>query len=70
MHGKVLSILVEKGDAVTRGNVLPSSSHEDGTYAGGAMDGTVAEIAVAQDAQVGEGAKVMVIEATSGNGVR
>jgi 3-methylcrotonyl-CoA carboxylase alpha subunit len=29
------------------------------------IEGTVAEIAVAQDAQVAEGAKVMVIERTS-----
>jgi 3-methylcrotonyl-CoA carboxylase alpha subunit len=62
MHGKVLSILVEKGEAVTRGQrlaIIEAMKMEHTLVA--PMDGTVAEIAVAPDAQVGEGAKVMVI---------
>ena len=62
MHGKVLSILVEKGNRVTRGQrlaIIEAMKMEHTLVA--PMDGTVAEIAVAQDAQVGEGAKVMVI---------
>jgi len=63
MHGKVLGILVEKGERVTRGQrlaIIEAMKMEHTLVA--AMDGTVAEIAVAKDAQVGEGAKVMVIE--------
>jgi 3-methylcrotonyl-CoA carboxylase alpha subunit len=63
MHGKVLSILVKKGDAVTRGQrlaIIEAMKMEHTLVA--PMDGTVAEVAVVQDAQVGEGAKVMVIE--------
>jgi 3-methylcrotonyl-CoA carboxylase alpha subunit len=62
MHGKVLSVLVEKGDRVTRGQrlaIIEAMKMEHTLVA--SMDGTVAELAVSQDAQVGEGAKVMVI---------
>jgi 3-methylcrotonyl-CoA carboxylase alpha subunit len=62
MHGKVLSILVENGDTVTRGQrlaIIEAMKMEHTLVA--PMDGTVAEIAVAKDAQVGEGAKVMAI---------
>jgi 3-methylcrotonyl-CoA carboxylase alpha subunit len=62
MHGKVLSILVENGEAVTRGQrlaIIEAMKMEHTLVA--PMDGVVAEIAVATDAQVGEGAKVMVI---------
>jgi 3-methylcrotonyl-CoA carboxylase alpha subunit len=62
MHGKVLSILVEKGERVTRGQrlaIIEAMKMEHTLTA--ALDGTVAEIAVAKDAQVGEGVKVMVI---------
>jgi 3-methylcrotonyl-CoA carboxylase alpha subunit len=62
MHGKVLSILVENGDTVTRGQrlaIIEAMKMEHTLVA--PMDGTVAEIAVSKDAQVGEGAKVMVI---------
>ena len=62
MHGKVLSILVENGDTVTRGQrlaIIEAMKMEHTLVA--PMDGTVAEIAVAKDAQVGEGVKVMVI---------
>ena len=62
MHGKVLAILVENGAAVTRGQrlaIIEAMKMEHTLVA--PMDGTVTEVAVAQDAQVGEGAKVMVI---------
>ena len=62
MHGKVLGIFVEKGQAVTRGQrlaIIEAMKMEHTLTA--AIDGTVSEIAVTVDAQVGEGAKVMVI---------
>jgi 3-methylcrotonyl-CoA carboxylase alpha subunit len=62
MHGKVLSVLVEQGDRVTRGQrlaIIEAMKMEHTLIA--AMDGTVAEIAIMPDAQVGEGAKVMLI---------
>ena len=63
MHGKVLSILVEQGARVTRGQrlaIIEAMKMEHTLTA--PIDGTVTEIAVAADAQVAEGAKVMVIE--------
>ncbi len=63
MHGKVLSVLVEQGDRVRRGQrlaIIEAMKMEHTLTA--PIDGTVAEIAVAADAQVAEGAKVMVIE--------
>jgi 3-methylcrotonyl-CoA carboxylase alpha subunit len=65
MHGKVLSVLVEKGERVTRGQrlaIIEAMKMEHTLVA--PIDGLVAEIAVAKDAQVGEGAKVMLIEAS------
>ena len=65
MHGKVLSVLVEQGASVARGQrvaVIEAMKMEHTLVA--PMDGTVAEISVAQDAQVAEGGKVMVIVAT------
>jgi 3-methylcrotonyl-CoA carboxylase alpha subunit len=62
MHGKVLGIFVENGQAVTRGQrlaIIEAMKMEHTLTA--AIDGTVGEIAVSVDAQVGEGAKVMVI---------
>ena len=62
MHGKVLGILVEEGERVTRGQrlaIIEAMKMEHTLHA--PIDGTVAEIAVAPDAQVAEGAKVMVI---------
>jgi 3-methylcrotonyl-CoA carboxylase alpha subunit len=62
MHGKVLGILVEQGSVVTRGQrvaIIEAMKMEHTLHA--PIDGTVAEIAVAVDAQVAEGAKVMVI---------
>jgi 3-methylcrotonyl-CoA carboxylase alpha subunit len=64
MHGKVLSLLVEQGADVVRGQrvaVIEAMKMEHTLVA--PIDGTVAEIAVAQDAQVAEGGKVMVIVA-------
>jgi len=63
MHGKVLSVLVEQGARVRRGQrlaIIEAMKMEHTLTA--PIDGTVAEIAVAADAQVAEGAKVMVIE--------
>jgi 3-methylcrotonyl-CoA carboxylase alpha subunit len=63
MHGKVLSVLVEQGARVRRGQrlaIIEAMKMEHTLIA--PIDGTVAEIAVAADAQVAEGAKVMVIE--------
>ena len=62
MHGKVLAVLVEKGAAVVRGQclaIIEAMKMEHTLVA--PMDGTVAGIAVVAGAQVGEGAKVMVI---------
>ena len=62
MHGKVLGILVEQGARVTRGQrlaIIEAMKMEHTLVA--PADGIVAEIAVAADAQVAEGAKVMVI---------
>ncbi len=62
MHGKVLGILVEQGERVTRGQrlaIIEAMKMEHTLHA--PIDGTVAEIAVAPDGQVAEGAKVMVI---------
>ncbi len=62
MHGKVLALLVEQGARVTRGQrlaIIEAMKMEHTLHS--AVDGTVAEIAVAQEAQVAEGAKVMLI---------
>ena len=63
MHGKVLSILVEQGAHVTRGErlaIIEAMKMEHTLTA--PIDGTVSELTVAADAQVAEGAKLMVIE--------
>jgi 3-methylcrotonyl-CoA carboxylase alpha subunit len=65
MHGKVLSILVEEGARVVRGQrlaIIEAMKMEHTLVA--PIDGTVAEIAVAHEAQVAEGAKVLVIAAS------
>jgi 3-methylcrotonyl-CoA carboxylase alpha subunit len=62
MHGKVLSLLVEQGERVTRGQrlaIIEAMKMEHTLTA--PIDGTVTEIAVTADAQVAEDAKVMVI---------
>ncbi len=64
MHGKVLSVLVEEGASVTRGQrlaIIEAMKMEHTLVA--PLDGTVSEIAVAKDDQVAEGAKVIVIVA-------
>ena len=62
MHGKVLGILVEQGEFVMRGQrvAIIEAMKMEHTLAA-PIEGTVAEIAVAQDAQVAEGAKIMRI---------
>jgi 3-methylcrotonyl-CoA carboxylase alpha subunit len=62
MHGKVLAVLVEQGAAVTRGQhlaIIEAMKMEHTLVA--PIDGVVAEIAAAANAQVAEGAKVMEI---------
>ncbi|HUL89991.1 MAG TPA: biotin carboxylase N-terminal domain-containing protein [Pseudolabrys sp.] len=69
MHGKVLTILVEQGARVTRGQrvaVIEAMKMEHTLVA--PADGFVADIAVVQDAQVAEGAKVMRIAQTQKSG--
>ncbi len=63
MHGKVLAILVEKGDKVVRGQrlaIIEAMKMEHTLVASG--DGVVAEITAKANAQVAEGAKLMSIE--------
>jgi 3-methylcrotonyl-CoA carboxylase alpha subunit len=62
MHGKVLSLLVEEGASVTRGRrlaIIEAMKMEHTLTA--PIDGVIAEIAVAPEQQVAEGAKVMLI---------
>lgn len=62
MHGKVLAVLVAPGAAVRRGQrlaIIEAMKMEHTLHA--PIDGSVTEIAVTADAQVAEGAKVMVI---------
>ncbi len=66
MYGKVLSLLVQQGAAVKRGQrlaIIEAMKMEHTLVA--PIDGIVAEIAVAENAQVAEGAKVIVIEPAS-----
>ena len=63
MHGKVLALLVAPGDRVSRGQrlaIIEAMKMEHTLHA--AIDGTVTEIAVAEQSQVAEGAKVMTID--------
>jgi 3-methylcrotonyl-CoA carboxylase alpha subunit len=63
MHGKVLAILVEKGEAVQHGQrvaIIEAMKMEHALTA--PADGIVAEIAVSAEAQVEEGATVLRIE--------
>jgi 3-methylcrotonyl-CoA carboxylase alpha subunit len=63
MHGKVLAILVEKGAAVSRGQrvaIIEAMKMEHTLVA--PIDGVVADVAASQGAQVGEGARLLVIE--------
>jgi 3-methylcrotonyl-CoA carboxylase alpha subunit len=66
MHGKVLAVLVKQGAAVRRGQrlaIIEAMKMEHTLTA--PIDGVVAELAVAPEAQVAEGAKLMLIEAAS-----
>ena len=63
MHGKVLAVLVQQGASVIRGErlaIIEAMKMEHTLTA--PIDGVVIEIATAPNAQVSEGAKVMVIE--------
>jgi 3-methylcrotonyl-CoA carboxylase alpha subunit len=64
MHGKVLAILVETGDAVHRGQriaVIEAMKMEHALTA--PFDGTVGEIAAEVGSQVAEGAIILRIDA-------
>ncbi|HEY1472537.1 MAG TPA: biotin carboxylase N-terminal domain-containing protein [Pseudolabrys sp.] len=66
MHGKVLGILVEQGERVTRGQrlaIIEAMKMEHTLHA--PIGGTVSQIVVAVNAQVQEGAKLMLIEPAS-----
>ncbi len=66
MHGKVLAVLVEQGATVARGQrvaIVEAMKMEHTLVA--PIDGVVTEIAVAANAQVPEGAKLMLIEAAA-----
>jgi 3-methylcrotonyl-CoA carboxylase alpha subunit len=63
MHGKVLALLVAKGDKVAKGQrvaIIEAMKMEHALVAPHA--GTVADVAVAAGTQVAEGAKVLAIE--------
>jgi 3-methylcrotonyl-CoA carboxylase alpha subunit len=63
MHGKVLSILVEKGAAVTKGQrvaIIEAMKMEHSLTA--PIDGVVVEITAAESAQVAEGTRILTIE--------
>jgi 3-methylcrotonyl-CoA carboxylase alpha subunit len=62
MHGKVLTVLVEEGATVSRGQrlaIVEAMKMEHTLTA--PIDGVVADIAVAADMQVAEGARIMTI---------
>jgi 3-methylcrotonyl-CoA carboxylase alpha subunit len=64
MHGKVLEVLVEEGDAVHKGErlaVVEAMKMEHALLA--PLDGTVVELRVSAGSQVAEGAHLMTIEA-------
>ncbi len=63
MHGKVLAVLVAQGDSVRRGQrlaIIEAMKMEHTLTA--PVDGVVDEIAAVQDAQVAEGAKIVLIK--------
>ncbi|MBO0758848.1 MAG: carbamoyl-phosphate synthase subunit L, partial [Bradyrhizobiaceae bacterium] len=65
MHGKILEILVSKGDTVRKGQrlaVVEAMKMEHSLLA--PIDGKVAEISVAAGSQIAEKAKIMVITAS------
>ncbi|MBI4273300.1 MAG: acetyl/propionyl/methylcrotonyl-CoA carboxylase subunit alpha [Rhizobiales bacterium] len=66
MHGKVLALLVEKGEKVAKGHrvaVIEAMKMEHALVA--PCDGVVATIAVRAGSQIAEGAKVLIIEPES-----
>jgi len=63
MHGKVLAVLVTKGDTVVRGQrvaIIEAMKMEHTLTA--PIDGTVSEIAVVPDVQVAEGATILLVD--------
>jgi 3-methylcrotonyl-CoA carboxylase alpha subunit len=63
MHGKVLEVLVRKGEAVRRGQrlaVVEAMKMEHAVLA--PRDGMVTEVAVAAGDQVAENAKIVVVD--------
>jgi 3-methylcrotonyl-CoA carboxylase alpha subunit len=66
MHGKLLAVLVSKGEAVTKGHrlaIIEAMKMEHAIVA--PRDGVVTEIPVEAGAQVAEGARIMAIDAQS-----
>jgi 3-methylcrotonyl-CoA carboxylase alpha subunit len=64
MHGKLLAVLVSKGETVTKGHrlaIIEAMKMEHAIVA--ARDGVVIDIAVAAGTQVAEGARILDIEA-------
>jgi 3-methylcrotonyl-CoA carboxylase alpha subunit len=64
MHGKLLAVLVSKGEMVTKGHrlaIIEAMKMEHAIVA--PRDGVVMDIAVAAGTQVAEGARIMAIEA-------
>ncbi len=69
MHGKVLAVLVEPGDVVTKGQrvaVIEAMKMEHSLTA--PVAGRVSEVAAAAGSQIAEGAKVMMIEPSGDQG--
>ncbi len=67
MHGKVIAVLVAKGEAVTKGQklaVVEAMKMEHALVS--PCDGSVAEVSAAVGAQVAEGAPILVVEAVGG----
>ena len=64
MHGKLLSILVERGEQVVKGHrvaVIEAMKMEHALLA--PLDGVVADIAVTAGSQIAEGERLMTIAA-------
>jgi 3-methylcrotonyl-CoA carboxylase alpha subunit len=62
MHGKVLALLVKNGDRVARGQrvaVIEAMKMEHTIVS--PVDGVVTEVVVAEDAQIAEGARLMLV---------
>ena len=64
MHGKLTALFVEPGQAVVKGDrlfIVEAMKMEHAVHA--PIDGTVSEVLAEAGAQVGEGARLVVIEA-------